>query len=158
MMTNSDFKNKFVAKIFLAVFATSLTCNINATATEIKTITTNTNERALGGTAITQDNFFWGHNPKYSSILLDENIIVEAATILDIKYPQNNDLNHDYTIIGIQSYVIDKLDFAIERNLISNIFVYLKEGGIGHNSTLVRYISKASNDVEFNLKIFGVNV
>lgn len=42
--------------------------------------------------------------------------------------------------------------------LLQNVSVYLKEGGIGYNFTTLHFVSKAVNDVVFNLKIFGVNV
>lgn len=32
--------------------------------------------------------FTWGHNTKYSTILLDENISVKAFSISEVKYPQ----------------------------------------------------------------------
>lgn len=69
------------------------------------------------------------------------------------------DLNDNYTIIGIYSYGIEnKLDFVTGNILLENVSVFLKEGGIGYNFTTVHFVSKAVNDVVFNLKIFGVNV
>ncbi|XP_023294605.2 uncharacterized protein LOC111677673 [Lucilia cuprina] len=181
-MASFGLKNKYFAKniviitrklLWLYLFATALATSFTTTSTTVAaneiTTTTNTNKSAaLGSTTAATSTpqfpslsglFAWGHNTKYSTILFDENIIVKGSTFLDIKYPPNDDLYDDYTIIGIYAFVSDKLDTKIARILAEKLLsVYLIEGGIGHNFTKVRFASKALDDVECNLKIFGIYV
>lgn len=83
-------KNTLIILFMLStVLATSVTNFSNNSKTAYTNIPLGNVAATPKSSHISLAEFAWGHNTKYSTILLDENISIKASSIRSVKYPQN---------------------------------------------------------------------
>lgn len=83
-------KNTLIILFMLStVLATSVTNFSNNSKTAYTNIPLGNVAATPKSSLISLAEFAWGHNTKYSTILLDENISIKASSIRSVKYPPN---------------------------------------------------------------------